>query len=99
MGGTTSYLMESLAQCRQKFRYTFTDLPSSLVVAAKRKFAQYDCMEYASLDIEQEPPTQHLGQYDIIVSTNCIHATKNLTVSITNIRKMLQPDGLLRLME
>ncbi|KAL8720221.1 MAG: hypothetical protein Q9225_002883 [Loekoesia sp. 1 TL-2023] len=98
-GGTTSYLIESLAQCRQKFRYTFTDLSSSLVVAAKKKFAQHDFMEYATLDIEQEPPAQHLGRYDIIISTNCIHATKNLTASTTNIRKMLQPEGLLCLVE
>ncbi|KAL8651541.1 MAG: hypothetical protein Q9210_003192, partial [Variospora velana] len=98
-GGTTSYLIESLLQCRRKFRYTFTDLSSSLVAAAKKKFKQYDFMEYATLDIEQEPPKQHQGRYDIILSTNCIHATKNLEVSTTNIRKMLQPDGLLCLVE
>ncbi|KAL9020402.1 MAG: hypothetical protein Q9185_002376 [Variospora sp. 1 TL-2023] len=98
-GGTTSYLIDSLLQCRRKFRYTFTDLSSSLVAAAKKKFKQYDFMEYATLDIEQEPPKQHQGRYDIILSTNCIHATKNLEVSTTNIRKMLQPDGLLCLVE
>lgn len=98
-GGTTSYLIESLVQCRRKFRYTFTDLSSSLVAAAKKRFRQYDFMEYATLDIEQEPPKQHQGRYDIILSTNCIHATKNLELSTTNIRKMLQPDGLLCLVE
>ena len=98
-GGTTSYLIDSLLQCRRKFRYTFTDLSPSLVAAAKKKFKQYDFMEYATLDIEQEPPKQHQERYDIILSTNCIHATKNLEVSTTNIRKMLQPDGLLCLVE
>ncbi|KAI4160943.1 MAG: hypothetical protein L6R39_000149 [Caloplaca ligustica] len=98
-GGTTSYLVESLVQCRQNFRYTFTDLSSSMVMAAKKRFRQHDFMEYATLDIEQDPPTHHLGRYDIILSANCIHATKNLTASTTNIRKMLQPDGLLCLVE
>ncbi|KAL8724681.1 MAG: hypothetical protein Q9166_007815 [cf. Caloplaca sp. 2 TL-2023] len=98
-GGTTSYLLKSLVQCHQKFRYTFTDLSSSLVAAAKKKFKQHDFMEFVTLDIEQEPTTQHLGRYDIILSTNCIHATKDLTASTTNIRKMLQPDGLLCLVE
>ncbi|KAL8785498.1 MAG: hypothetical protein Q9213_003324 [Squamulea squamosa] len=98
-GGTTSYLIESLVQCRRKFRYTFTDLSSSLVAAAKKKFKQQKFMDYATLDIEQQPPPQHLGRYDIILSTNCIHATKNLTASTTNIRKMLQPNGLLCLVE
>ncbi|KAL8662082.1 MAG: hypothetical protein Q9202_005056 [Teloschistes flavicans] len=98
-GGTTSYLIESLIQSHRKFRYTFTDLSSSLVVAAKKKFAQHKFMDYATLDIEQEPQSQQLGRYDVILSTNCIHATKNLTASTTNIRKMLHPDGLLCLVE
>lgn len=98
-GGTTSHLIESLIQSHRKFRYTFTDLSSSLVVAARKRFAQHKFMDYATLDIEQEPPSQHLGRYDIILSTNCIHATKNLTASTTNIRRMLQPDGLLCLVE
>ncbi|MCJ1462838.1 hypothetical protein MMC07_001441 [Pseudocyphellaria aurata] len=98
-GGTTSYLMEKLVGCGQNFRYTFTDLSSSLVVAAKKKFRNYDFMEYAVVDIEQTPSPQNLGQYDIIISTNCIHATKNLALSGTNIRKMLRPDGILCLVE
>ncbi|KAL8883015.1 MAG: hypothetical protein Q9198_000074 [Flavoplaca austrocitrina] len=98
-GGTTSYLIESLIQSHRKFRYTFTDLSSSLVAAAKKKFAQHQFMDYATLDIEQEPQSQQLGRYDVILSTNCIHATKNLTASTTNIRKMLKPDGLLCLVE
>ncbi|KAL8934872.1 MAG: hypothetical protein Q9211_005001 [Gyalolechia sp. 1 TL-2023] len=98
-GGTTSFLVDALTRCRQRFRYTFTDLSSSLVAAAKKKFANYSCMDYTTLDVEQEPSPQHLGRYDIILSTNCIHATKNLVTSTTNIRKMLQPDGLLFLVE
>lgn len=98
-GGTTNHLVELLAGCGQKFQYTFTDLSSSLVMAAKKRFAQYGFMKYATLDIEQTPATQDMGQYDIIISTNCIHATRNLTTSSTNIRKMLRPDGILCLVE
>ena len=98
-GGTTSILLELLADYTQKFQYTFTDLSSSLVVAAKKKFARHDFMKYATLDIEQAPESQHLSRYDIIISTNCIHATKNLTESTTNIRKMLCRDGILCLVE
>ncbi|OTA53099.1 ketoacyl-synt-domain-containing protein [Hypoxylon sp. EC38] len=66
-----------------KFSYTFTDLSPSL-------FAKWPFMRYATLDIEKEPNPQHLGAYDIIISTNCIHATKSL---------MLSPDGILCLVE
>ena len=98
-GGTTSILIELLANHTQKFRYTFTDLSSSLVVAAKKKFGQHGFMVYETLDIEQTPVSQHLSRYDIIISTNCIHATKNLRESTTNVRKMLCPNGILCLVE
>ena len=98
-GGTTSYLIDSLAGSKQKFQYTFTDLSSSMVSAAKKKFAQHSFMQYAVLDIEQTPTPRFSGQYDIIISTNCIHATRNLTGSGTNIRKMLREDGILCLVE
>lgn len=98
-GGTTSYLLETLEQSKCKFKYTFTDLSSSLVMAAKRKFSKYSFMEYTTMDIEKDPEAKYLGQYDIIISTNCIHATKDLVLSTTNIRKMLRPDGILCLCE
>ena len=98
-GGTTSFLVELLARNERKFQYTFTDLSSSLVVAAKKRFAHHSFMKYTTLDIEQVPPTQHLDQYDIIISTNCVHATKNLTASTTNIKSMLRQDGILCLVE
>ncbi|RMD44083.1 hypothetical protein DV735_g971, partial [Chaetothyriales sp. CBS 134920] len=100
-GGTTKQLVEKLSGLGtgHKFSYTFTDLSSSLVAAARRKFAKWSFMEYAVLDVEKEPDRQLTGAYDIIISTNCIHATKDLVQSTTNIRKMLRPDGVLCLVE
>ena len=97
-GGTSNYLIDSLMRCKQKFRYTFTDISSSMVAAAKRKFARYTFMEYSVLDVEN-PPSQFSGQYDIIISTNCIHATRNLSQTCTNIKRMLHQDGILCLTE
>ena len=99
-GGTSKHIIETLAALGYKFSYTFTDLSSSLVAAAKRKFAKWSSfMHYTTLDIEKEPDAQFLSNYDVVLSTNCIHATRNLVVSTTNIRKMLRPDGLLCLVE
>lgn len=100
-GGTSKHVIEALAGLGPlyKFSYTFTDLSSSLVAAARRKFAKWPFMQYTVLDIEKYPDPKLLGGYDIILSTNCIHATKNLVNSCTNIRKMLRPDGVLCLVE
>ncbi|PSR79893.1 hypothetical protein BD289DRAFT_491583 [Coniella lustricola] len=98
-GGTTKHLIESLLTTGRAFEYTFTDISSSLVAAARKKFRQYDFMRYALLDIEKEPEEQFRGQYDLILSSNCIHATKDLTRSCTNIRSCLRPEGVLCLVE
>ncbi|KAL8636935.1 MAG: hypothetical protein Q9228_005733 [Teloschistes exilis] len=98
-GGTTSYLVDLLARSGRKFQYTFSDLSSSLVTAAKKKYAKYEFMKCTTLDIEQPPASQHCGQYDVVLSTNCIHATKNLVTSTSNIKAMLRPGGVLCLVE
>lgn len=98
-GGTTKHLIECLAATQRKFQYTFTDISSSLVAAARKKFSQHTFMQYAVLNIEEEPAAQFLNQYDIVISTNCIHATKDLTRSCTNINKILLPNGILCLVE
>lgn len=106
-GGTTSFLVAQLTEALQagdggslgRLSYTFTDVSPSLVVAARRKFAKWDFMEYAVLDIEKEPPPQLLDTYDIVISTNCVHATKDLVRSATNIRKTLREGGILCLVE
>ncbi|KAI0835815.1 hypothetical protein F5Y06DRAFT_275458 [Hypoxylon sp. FL0890] len=100
-GGTTKHLVEQLekSSAGQKISYTFSDVSKSLVAAAKRKFTQYSFMEYAIVDIEKEPGAEIRGKYDVIISTNCIHATPSLVRSCTNIGKMLRKDGQVCLVE
>ncbi|KAH4054584.1 hypothetical protein HBH49_064690 [Parastagonospora nodorum] len=100
-GGTTKAIISELANagCSPNLTYTFSDLSSSMVASARRKFAKWKFMRYDVLDIEQTPTQQLLGHYDIVLSTNCIHATKNLSKSTEHIRQMLKPDGILCLVE
>ncbi|KAI7785801.1 hypothetical protein LA080_005918 [Diaporthe eres] len=99
-GGTTRYLLEALtaSQAGVDVVYTFTDLSSSLVAAAKRKFAKYTKqpgfhMEFSVLDLEAETlPQWALDSFDIVVSTNCVHATRDLARSTSNINSMLRTD-------
>ncbi|KAK6215493.1 polyketide synthase protein [Colletotrichum tabaci] len=105
-GGTTKSVIEKLTAiapaggAAANFTYTFTDLSPSLVAAARRRFAQWSSfMEYKVVDVEKDPAPEFLGAYDVILSTNCIHATRDLVASTRNIRRMLRPDGLLCLVE
>lgn len=97
--GTTKYIVDHLVRQNIKFTYTFTDISASLVASARKKFLGCDFMEFAVLDVEKDPPEQFLNRYHTIISTNCIHATKNLTHSLANMRKMLLANGFVSLVE
>jgi 2-polyprenyl-3-methyl-5-hydroxy-6-metoxy-1,4-benzoquinol methylase len=56
-------------------------------------------MRYAVLDVEKPPSAELLEYYDIVISTNCIHATKDLSRSAIHIREMLKPNSILCLVE
>jgi acyl carrier protein/SAM-dependent methyltransferase len=98
-GGTTKYIVDHLVRQKIPFTYTFTDISPSLVAAAKKKFAGRDYMQFKVIDIEKSPPEGFTDRYHAVISTNCIHATRNLALSSKNIRKMLRRDGFVSLVE
>ena len=98
-GGTTRYLIEFLTRCGVSFEYCFTDISQSLVNQAKRNFASFPQMRYMLFDCDRPAPPELLGKFHIVISTNCIHATSNLTKSTTNILPTLREDGALCLLE
>lgn len=103
-GGTTAHLLETIASIagtagKLKITYTFTDLSSSLVAAAKRRFSSCTFLQFAVLDVEKSPSPEWLSRFDVVLSTNCIHATRNLVTSTSHIRQMLRPHGVLCLIE
>ncbi|KAF2275385.1 putative polyketide synthase [Westerdykella ornata] len=98
-GGTTRYIVNHLRQHNIPFEYTFTDISSSLVAAARRQFKGIDGMSFELLDIEKPPKLEYENAFHLILATNCIHATRNLNTSLSHLRKMLRPDGALTLVE
>ena len=98
-GGTTKYIVDLLVKEGISFTYTFTDLSGSLVTAARKKFNGKAFMDFMTLDIEKQPPEKFLNKFHTIISTNCIHATRDLQASTRNIRQMLRPDGFVSLVE
>nr|WBO01276.1 putative type I non-reducing polyketide synthase [Cladonia uncialis] len=98
-GGTTRYLVDVLNRCGIPYEYTFTDISQSLVTQAKRNFASLPQMRFMTFDCDRPAPQELLGKFHIVISTNCIHATSNITTSTTNILPTLRDDGVLCLVE
>lgn len=98
-GGTSRYLVDHLARAGVEFTYTFTDISGALVSHARTKFTTSyprevsDRMRYTTLDCEKPPPPELEGRYDVVVSTNCVHATPDVGLAARNIRQLLRPEG------
>lgn len=98
-GGTTRYIVNHLRNQGIDFEYVYTDLGASLVNVAAKQFRGVEGMSFEVLDVEKAPKPEYEGAFHSIIATNCIHATRNLDVSLGNIRKMLREDGALTLIE
>jgi acyl transferase domain-containing protein/SAM-dependent methyltransferase/acyl carrier protein len=98
-GGTTARMLPLLVRAGVPVRYTITDISPSLVASARKRFKQYDFVDYKVLDIEKDTGAELLGSQHIVLATNCVHATHNLQDSLRNIRKVLRPDGFLMMLE
>ena len=98
-GGTTTRLAQAIEASQVCASYTFTDIAPSLVKNAKTKFASYPWMRYQTFNLEHDVSESMKGQYDIIVGTNCVHATKNKTRSLRRLSQLLRQDGIVVLSE
>ncbi|KXH59623.1 beta-ketoacyl synthase [Colletotrichum salicis] len=98
-GGTTRHIVDLLNKAGILFEYHFTDISTTLVQKAKMSFAGIDGITFGVLDVESEPPAEFTETFHVIISTNCIHATRNITSSLANVRKMLRKDGVVALIE
>ncbi|KAE8391468.1 S-adenosyl-L-methionine-dependent methyltransferase [Aspergillus alliaceus] len=98
-GGATKYVLEQLISHGIDFDYTLTDISSALGTWACQCFGHYKQLRFTDLAIEKTPPGEHVDSYDIIISSNCIHATKDLDTSCRNIFSLLRPNGMLCLSE
>lgn len=98
-GGTTTRLAEVLQASGVPVSYKFTDISPSLVKGAKARFAKYPWMEFQALNLENDMPAALKGTYDIVIGTNCVHATTNKTKTIARLKSVLNPQGFIVLSE
>ncbi|CAG7555684.1 unnamed protein product [Fusarium equiseti] len=96
-GGSTAQLLKYLTPPGKLLysNYTFTDISSGFFLNANERFKNYPNMEFATLDISQDPFEQGFDgrEYDLILATNVIHATRSLNETLKNVRKLLSRDG------
>ncbi|KAF6802944.1 polyketide synthase, partial [Colletotrichum musicola] len=103
-GGATASTLRGLTSAdgkRMYQSYTYTDISSGFFADAKERFKEYPGLEFALLDISKDPLEQgfEAESYDLVIAWNVVHATPNLRESLTNIRKLVHPQGRFLLQE
>ncbi len=99
-GGTTQAVVQVLKQQGIPYEYTYTDISRGFFLTAKENFGKEN-MVYQVLNIEQDPRVQGFMpyQYDVVIASNVLHATKNIEETLANTRHLLAAQGVLALIE
>ncbi len=98
-GGMTQAILPLLPSDRTE--YVFTDLSHMFMLKAQQRFNNYPFIQYKILDIEKDPADQgfNTNSFDIIIASDVIHATRNLSVTLGNVQKLLASEGILMMLE
>ncbi|KAF6813125.1 polyketide synthase [Colletotrichum sojae] len=103
-GGTTNKVLEWLRGPTGVLlysEYTYTDISAGFFSAAKERFKDYPRMSFKALNISKDPVEQGFEpeSYDLVLAANVLHATPSLQATLTNVRKLLCPEGRLYMEE
>ncbi|KAK8103678.1 uncharacterized protein PG998_010711 [Apiospora kogelbergensis] len=99
-GGATKSFLKELDD--QYASYTFTDISSGFFEKAAEVFSSSSAkMAFRVLDIEKDIVDQGFaeGSFDVIIASLVLHATRDLTQTLQNVRRLLKPGGYLLLLE
>jgi 2-polyprenyl-3-methyl-5-hydroxy-6-metoxy-1,4-benzoquinol methylase len=95
-------LLEKHGHNNLSYTYTYTDISSAYFVKAESKFSEYQKqLIFKPFNVEEPPESQGFPQayYHIVVASNVLHATVDLTDTMKHTRELLRPRGLLFLVE
>ncbi len=98
-GSSTRHLLPVLPEGRCS--YVFTDISPAFLTRAREAFEAHAQVQYRLLDIEIDPQSQGFepGSFDIIVAANALHATRDLSQTLSHVNTLLAPGGSLLLLE
>ena len=92
-GGTASSILPVVKSVCD--RYVFTDVSKAFMRKARARFADFPFLECALLNIDADPRLQGFAphEHDVIISTNCLHATPFMRNTLRNCAELLCAGG------
>ncbi|KAI9692847.1 MAG: Type I Iterative PKS [Bathelium mastoideum] len=81
-------------------QYVYTDPVAGMIVSAKERFKGIANIDFSILDISKDPEDQDVaGQFDLIIAKSVIHETPSLSKTLGHVRKLLDPEGRLLILQ
>ncbi len=83
-------------------KYICTDISTGFFDGAKQTLKPWaSLLQFERLDIEIDPREQGFAEadFDLVIATNVLHATKNMEKTMRNVRRLLKPSGNLLIIE
>ncbi|PSN58811.1 ketoacyl-synt-domain-containing protein [Corynespora cassiicola Philippines] len=102
--GATEPMLEALA-AEPSFpfaSYDFTDVSSAFFERARKRLGRWgDRIVFRTLDIEQDVVAQGFPEhsFDLVFASNVLHVAECVSRSLSNIRRLLKPDGRIVMIE
>ncbi|AYK07546.1 non-ribosomal peptide synthetase [Brevibacillus laterosporus] len=102
-GGTTTKVLAALEPFSDSIdEYCYTDISKAFLNHAEDTFLKnYPYLKTRILNIEDNPVDQGFeeGYYDVVISTNALHATSNIRKTMLNIKSVMKSNAVVLLNE
>ncbi len=98
-GGTTAEVLDLLDGV--PYDYLVTDLSPFFLDEARRRFGHHPQVGFAAFDLDADFPAQGLSpnSVDVIVAGDVLHATRDVSETLSRLRELLAPGGWLVFVE
>jgi len=101
-GGSSLPIFNEINDYVHCVKYVYTDLSPVFTDYGREKFGdEYIFTEYRTLDLERNLESQgfDIGEFDIVIGSNVLHATRKIRNSLINAKLLLKTHGVLMLNE
>ncbi|MCG0283819.1 type I polyketide synthase [Streptomyces sp. PSAA01] len=98
-GGFTARILPHLPP--ERTHYVYTDVSAAFFPKAEARFAAYTFLDYHALDLSADPTEQgfEAGSFDLVIASNALHTTTDITQGLRNAATLLDDGGQLVALE
>ncbi|MCP4137096.1 MAG: SDR family NAD(P)-dependent oxidoreductase [bacterium] len=95
-GGTSSFVFKAIDEYKENIEYYYTDISSAFLIYGKEEYGlSFPSIKFQRLNIEKDPKEQGFktGDFDILIGSNVLHATKRIRNTLRNAKILLKTNG------